>query len=131
MDGFLKRSDRIILLVGLCIGCIALAHPHLETFFNSLFPGEGLRDVNGERIVLEEAEVRTPKIIEKVPPVDLNAAGKEKLEELPGVGPVLAERIVRHREEEGPFSSVQDLTEVRGIGPAKLREMKDEVTARS
>lgn len=119
------------MLVGLCIGCIALAHPHLETFFNSLFPGEGLGDVNGERIVLEEAEVRTPEIIEKVPPVDLNAAGKEKLEELPGVGPVLAERIVRHREEEGPFSSVQDLTEVRGIGPAKLREMKDEVRAGS
>lgn len=128
MDELLKKSDRIILIVGICIGCIALAHPHLGSFFDSIFAGGGLNDVNGEKIVLEDAKVTSPVLVESKPRVDLNAAGPKKLEELPGVGPVLAERIVQYREEKGGFSSVDELTEVGGIGSAKLQGLKEEVT---
>ncbi|KYH44133.1 competence protein ComEA [Branchiibius sp. NY16-3462-2] len=54
-------------------------------------------------------------------PVDLNAADATALDALPGVGPVLAARIVQYREANGPFRSVDQLDEVSGIG-AKLME---------
>jgi competence protein ComEA len=54
-------------------------------------------------------------------PVDVNLASAEELQRLPGVGPVLAERIVRWRRENGPFRSEEELEKVPGIGP-RLRE---------
>jgi competence protein ComEA len=59
--------------------------------------------------------------------VHVNTAGVSELEELPGVGPVLAERIVAHRKEHGPFSTVEDLLDVPGIGEAKLSSMRDQI----
>ena len=61
-------------------------------------------------------------------PVDLNAADVVALDALPGIGPVLAERIVAHREEVGPFGSVEDLESVSGIGPSVLSAVRDLVT---
>jgi len=55
--------------------------------------------------------------------VDLNSAAPEELQRLPGVGPALAERIVRHRRS-SPFASVDDLLAVRGIGPATLEKLR-------
>lgn len=49
--------------------------------------------------------------------VDINTAGPVELMHLPGVGPALAERIIRDRTERGPFRSPEDLQRVRGIGP--------------
>lgn len=60
--------------------------------------------------------------------VDLNAADAAALESLPGIGPVLAERVVAWREESGPFAAVDDLSAVRGIGPAVLAGLRDLVT---
>lgn len=57
--------------------------------------------------------------------VDLNGAPAEVLEELPGVGPVLAARIVAWREANGPFASLDDLVEVSGIGPRVLAGLRD------
>lgn len=59
--------------------------------------------------------------------VHLNTAGAADLERIPGVGPVLAARIVEHRETNGPFVTVEDLLDVPGIGEAKLAAMRDEV----
>jgi len=61
-------------------------------------------------------------------PVDLNTAGVEELDALPGVGPSIAAAIVEHRERNGPFRSVDDLLDVPGIGPAKLEALRDLVT---
>ncbi len=55
---------------------------------------------------------------EQAAPVDLNAATAEELDDLPGLGPALAERIVAFREENGPFESPEDVMDVPGIGPA-------------
>jgi competence protein ComEA len=57
--------------------------------------------------------------------IALNRADAAALEELPGVGPVLAERIVAHREANGPYQEVEDLLEVSGIGEAKLASIRD------
>lgn len=54
-----------------------------------------------------------------------NRSEAAQLERLPGVGPVLAERIVAHREAHGPFETVEDLLDVPGIGEAKLSAIRD------
>jgi competence protein ComEA len=61
-------------------------------------------------------------------PVDVNQATADQLDELPGVGPATAEAIIAHRDEHGPFASVDDLLDVRGIGEAKLEQLRDLVT---
>jgi competence protein ComEA len=61
-------------------------------------------------------------------PVNLNTATTGELEALPGVGPVLAQRIVAHREQHGGFRSVEDLRQVSGIGEARFAELRDLVT---
>jgi competence protein ComEA len=61
-------------------------------------------------------------------PVDVNRASADQLDELPGVGPTTAEAIIAHREQNGPFGSVDELIDVRGIGEAKLEQLRDLVT---
>jgi competence protein ComEA len=56
-------------------------------------------------------------------PLDLNTAGVAELDALPGIGPVLAQRIVEHRTREGPFTSVDQLDDVPGIGPSIAAEL--------
>jgi hypothetical protein len=57
-------------------------------------------------------------------PVDLAHASLEDLQALPGIGPVIAERIVRWRASRGPIQSVGALKEIAGIGPRKLRAIR-------
>jgi competence protein ComEA len=61
-------------------------------------------------------------------PVNLNTATAEELEELPGVGPAIAEAILDERERRGRFATVEDLLDVRGIGDARLEQLRDLVT---
>ncbi len=61
-------------------------------------------------------------------PVDLNTADAEALDALPGVGPATAAAILQHRAEAGPFTSVDQLLDVPGIGEAKLEALRDLVT---
>lgn len=56
--------------------------------------------------------------------VDLNTADAAALDALPGIGPVLADRIVSHRED-GPFTTVDELADVAGIGPTLLERLRD------
>ena len=56
--------------------------------------------------------------------VDLNSATASELEELPGLGPVLAERIVQWREDNGRFTDVEVLGEVSGIGDALMAQLR-------
>lgn len=60
--------------------------------------------------------------------VNIITAGAAELESLPGIGPALAARIVEYRDGHGPFASVDDLTDVPGIGPAKLEALRSQAT---
>ncbi|MBM3704797.1 MAG: ComEA family DNA-binding protein, partial [Actinobacteria bacterium] len=60
--------------------------------------------------------------------LNLNRASESELDGLPGVGPVLAKRIIAYRNENGNFSSVDELRKVSGIGPAKFGELQSFVT---
>lgn len=57
--------------------------------------------------------------------ININKAGSEELQQLPGVGPAYANRIVEWREKNGNFTSKEQLLEVRGIGPARLDAIRD------
>jgi competence protein ComEA len=57
--------------------------------------------------------------------LDLNAATVEQFDQLPGVGPVLAQRLVEYRTQHGGFRSVDELQDVSGIGDKKYAELKD------
>jgi competence protein ComEA len=61
-------------------------------------------------------------------PVNVNTAGAVELEELPGVGPATAAAIIAHRDEFGPFATVDQLIDVRGIGEVKLEQLRARAT---
>ncbi len=59
--------------------------------------------------------------------IDINTATAQELTSLPGIGPVTAGKIVEYREVH-PFTTVEEIQEVKGIGPAKYEAIKDRVT---
>jgi competence ComEA-like helix-hairpin-helix protein len=61
-------------------------------------------------------------------PVNLNTATAEELQQVPGIGPATAEKILQARKSYGRFKSVNDLEAIRGIGPKKLEKMRKYLT---
>ena len=61
-------------------------------------------------------------------PIDLNAATIKELEELPGVGPVMAQRIIEARQKSGRFRRVEDLLAIRGISTKRLEKLRPYIT---
>lgn len=90
------------------------------------------RVVDGERIEARRGVANAESAGSAADPamglVDINSADAVQLQTLPGIGPVLAGRIIAWREENGPFPSVEILGEVSGIGPAVLEGIVDLVT---
>lgn len=60
--------------------------------------------------------------------ININTAGLEELQELTGVGPVIAERIIDYRESNGPFKTIEEIKNVKGIGDVTFLKMKDQIT---
>ncbi len=60
--------------------------------------------------------------------IDINAATASELEALPGIGPVLAQRIVDYRQANGPYGRIEDIREVRGIGEGVFEQIKGLIT---
>ncbi len=92
-------------------------------------PGTDLHGLNLARKLAdgEQIAVGIPPPPAAVQPtkLNLNTASATDLDSLPGVGPVTAQRIVDHRTRKGPFSSVDELRDVEGIGDTKLSKLAD------
>lgn len=84
---------------------------------------------DGELIVVGQSSASTtPGTPDEPGLISLNSATPAELDTLPGVGPVLVERIVQYRERNGGFDNVDELREVDGIGPARFAQLKELVT---
>ena len=83
---------------------------------------EALEEADEEEEVTEETETGV------VFPLNINTATIPELDELPGIGPVLAQRIVDYRTTYGKYKAVEELLKVNGIGDAKLMEIMDLIT---
>ena len=73
-------------------------------------------------------EPTTPETVAVTFPIDINRADTEQLTALPGIGEVLAQRIIAYREENGSFLSTDELKNVEGIGEKRLEAMLDLIT---
>lgn len=73
-----------------------------------------------EKITVEQSFYQEGRLL-------LNEAPKEKLVELPGIGSVLADRIIAYREKNGPFQDVNELLRIKGIGNKKLNGFRAKV----
>jgi len=102
----LYRSDKIVLM-----GVIALV----------------LVSALGTRAALAPEPQISQFITRLSEPLDLNSATLDELIDLPGIGPVLAQRIIEYRERHGGFKTVEELLEIRGIGPKRFEQLKGRV----
>lgn len=59
--------------------------------------------------------------------IDINTATQQQLEALPGIGPALAGKIIEYRQAK-PFTSIEQIKDVKGIGEAKFQQIKDLIT---
>ena len=119
----LDATARVVDAVDAAGGVTADAELHLLNLAALVVDGQQIRvPVEGETVVAAQPATGGP--------IDLNRADVIGLQELPGVGPATAEAIVAHRDENGPFRTVDDLLDVPGIGPAKLAAMADAVVVR-
>lgn len=59
--------------------------------------------------------------------VNINTANAQEMDPLPGIGPALAQRIVDYREAHGTFKTIEDIMQVKGIGPAEFAAIKDKI----
>lgn len=103
-------------------------------------PGAELRALNLAAPLVDGTQILVPKAGEVPPPgvappiggapglVNVNTATTAELETLPGIGEVIAQAIVDHRTENGPFTSVDQLLDVTGIGDATLENIRELVT---
>ncbi len=104
-------------------------------------PGTDLSDINmarvmkdGEQIYIEPAVTRinigrgvVKRVTKKSGPLNINRASANEFDSLPGIGPVIAARIVAYRKSNGPFAMLEDLLKVSGIGPSKFAQFKSKV----
>lgn len=114
---YLSKQERIVLIALLSFGLIAIgARFFLKTrqnlIFNKQYPGLG-KD--------------TQSIIRKSQTININKADMETLQQLPGIGPSLAKRIVEYRRENGEFSQIEDLMNIKGMGIKKFEKLKQYV----
>jgi len=128
----MKKHYGILVLLCACLICLA--------FLGGLYLG---RNLTGSGILVSASPAVTQSATPEstatslrateasnLPskPIDINSASLSELQTLPGIGPVLAQRILDYREENGYYASVADLVNVNGIGVKRLEGILDFIT---
>jgi competence protein ComEA len=82
---------------------------------------------DGEQIIVGNHQLQ-PNSSSQSGKVNLNLATSSQLDQLPGIGPVIAGRILQHRDENGPFRQISDIQQVAGIGDVIYSKIKDQIS---
>ena len=122
-DGPFRAPEDLARVRGVGAVTVRRAAPHLDL---TSVPGG---PVPSRSVPAGDPLAATGVEVTSAAPLDLNRATARELEGLPGIGPALAERIVALRRERGRFRNVDDLLQVRGIGPATLERLRGRVRA--
>lgn len=94
----------------------------------SIAPTPETETSGGERSQTIELPAATPSTQN---PLNINTASAAELESLPKIGPVIAQAIVDYRLANGPFTAIEEIVEVKGIGPAIFEAIQDLITVES
>lgn len=104
-----------------------------DAFIEQINQAEAVTD--GQKIVIPSSEDTQQSLMPQTASgkdssglVNINSADSQTLQEIPGVGPATAEKIIAYRTENGRFSSIEDLKNVSGIGDKTFEKMKDKIT---
>ncbi len=83
----------------------------------------------GEHIHVEINWKGTPEELlrDKNINININTSGEEELTKLPGIGEAMAKRIISYRQEKGPFASIEEIKNVKGIGEKNFEKIKDKI----
>lgn len=117
--GKIVKTEWLLLGMTALFLCLLLALDHQDRAALAAAGVETAVEVPQEEILPD---------LSPLPPLDLNTAAAEELEELPGIGAELARRIVEYRTEHGPFETVEDIMEVSGIGAGKFAALEGRIT---
>lgn len=113
---------RVLIAVAAILCAVMIGY---QVFFTPKVVVSTVIETDGGAIL---SEIPDP-IEENVLPLNLNTASAEELDEfLPGVGPVIAERIVNYREEFGDFKNIEEIKNVSGIGDKTFEKLKNYIT---
>lgn len=117
-----------LFLLGGTLGCLVVA---------GLLPGPSESPHSGESAIRQTGTDPLVQRREKLPDhaapavrVDLNQSSVKELQALPGIGPVLAQRIHRYRRNNGDFTSIEEITAVRGIGAKRFARLRPYIVVR-
>ncbi|MBE0466945.1 MAG: ComEA family DNA-binding protein [Candidatus Desulforudis sp.] len=112
---------------------VELARPLASADLHAMNLAAPLQD--GQRVVVprtvspdQDSETAAGVSGRADPRININTADRAELERLPGIGPALADRIIKYREQNGHFMSVEDLVKVSGIGEQRLEGLRDMAT---
>ena len=126
MFGFTRNEQKVLLFLSVCLlagGAIKIYQDHYQPLPVTSKDPILREDVNPDPLsgtISREDQTETGSFFT----VPLNFATRIDLERIPGIGPVMAQRILSYREAKGKFETVEELLNVKGIGPKILLKIR-------